>query len=89
MNKGINKKIILFIFKNYLFNIYKLLHLATFFEGKSTKKKNKKKKNFMFLNVIIFFYRLYGVKGFIWKRKKWIQNLKVGDLELREFKKEF
>ena len=43
----------------------------------------------MFLNVIIFFYRLYGVKGFIWKRKKWIQNLKVGDLELREFKKEF
>lgn len=39
MNKGINKKIILFIFKNYLFNIYKLLHLATFFEGKSTKKK--------------------------------------------------
>lgn len=42
MNKGINKKIILFIFKNYLFNIYKLLHLATFFEGKSTKKKIKK-----------------------------------------------
>lgn len=43
MNKGINKKIILFIFKNYLFNIYKLLHLATFFlKGNLQKNKNKK-----------------------------------------------
>lgn len=43
----------------------------------------------MFLNVIIFFYILYGVEGFRWKWKKWIRNLKVGDLEMREFKKEF